>query len=360
MARRSGPPDRASQRPAGGLPGRLPAGPPPSGPPEVLESGGGGPLPPTPPHGRSGGGRRKGLVIGGVVGVLAIGGAAFGAYSWLSGTGAQPAEALPAETLGYLSVDLDPSGSQKIAALTTLRKFPAFKDEIGLDTDDDLREKIVEEALKDAPCDDLDYADDFEPWLGDRFAVAAIAQGGDETPAPVFVAQIKDAGKAEDGLEAIQECGGEESGDDLGGWSISGDWVVVAETDEIAEQVTDDAAEGSLADDADFQSWTGDGRRPGHHLGLRLARRGCGDRQAADRAGWARWRAGRRDPGRRRSAPTASSSTRSPSPRSSRPAWRASSTRRRPPEWPPTTAPSTRTPSTRRWPRCWRTSRAPA
>ena len=220
-------------------------------------------MPPVPPTQSGGRGRRRGLVIGGVVGVLALGGAAFGAYSWFSSTGAQPAEALPAGTLGYLSVDLDPSGSQKIEALKTLRKFPAFKDQVNLGTDDDLREKIVEEALKDAPCDGLDYADDIEPWLGDRFAVAAVSQGDDETPAPVFVAQVTDADQAEKGLQAIRECADPESSDDLGGWSVSGDWVVVAETEDIAQQVTDDADGGSLADDADFQKWTDAAGDPG-------------------------------------------------------------------------------------------------
>lgn len=243
-----------------------PSGVPVHGTPEVLEQGGGGPLPPSSTTGAgTGGGRRRALVAGGVVGVLALGGVAFGAWSWLSGTGDQPAEALPADTLGYLSVDLDPSGSQKIEALRTLRKFPAFKDEIGLDTDDDLRERIVEEALEDAPCDDLSYADDIEPWLGDRFAVAAVGQGEGEEPAPVLVLQVTDADAAETGFEAIRDCAaeGDEGGDDEGGWAVDGDWAVVAETDEIAQQVVDDAAEASLADDEDFGRWTEAAGDPG-------------------------------------------------------------------------------------------------
>ena len=165
-------------------------------------------------------------------------------------TGAQPAEALPADTLGYVSVDLDPSGGQKIEALRTLNKFPAFEDEVGIGTDDDIRQALFDEIEGELDCDGLDFEDDIEPWLGDRAAVAAVDTGGDE-PAPVFVLQVKDADRAEDGLEAIVDCAGEDAG-----WSIDGDWVVVAETDEIAETVTDDAAKGSLADDEDFQRWT--------------------------------------------------------------------------------------------------------
>ena len=71
------------------------------------------------------------------------------------------------------------------------------------------------------------------------------------SPAPVFVLQVKDADKAEDGLAAITDCAGEDAG-----WSIDGDWAVIAETDKIAETVTADAAKGSLADDEDFKKWT--------------------------------------------------------------------------------------------------------
>ena len=58
----------------------------------------------------------SGLIGGAIVGVLAFGTAAFAGYSWLTSTGPQPAEALPASTIGYVSLDLDPSGNQKIAA----------------------------------------------------------------------------------------------------------------------------------------------------------------------------------------------------------------------------------------------------
>lgn len=258
------PPGRPPGPPSGppsGPPFGPPSGPPPSGPgPEYLEQGGGAPMPR-----RSGSGRKKGLIAGGALvglGAVVVGG--FFAWGAFFGTGPQPAEALPAGTLGYVSVDLDPSGSQKIEALRTLRKFPAFRDEIGLDTDDDIREKIFDEAQSSEACEGLDYADDVEPWLGDRFAVAAVDLG-EETPTPVLVVQVKDAGQAEDGLQTLSECAGgdPEGGEDLGGWSIDGDWAVVAETDDIAQQVADDAAESPLSDDEDFTKWTGEAGDPG-------------------------------------------------------------------------------------------------
>ena len=226
--------------------------PPPPGATEFLDSGSGRPIDPTPSSG-SRGGSKKGLFIGGgVVGLAAVGVGAWAAVSFFA-TGAQPAEALPDSTLAYLSIDLDPSGGQKIEALRTLNKFPAFEDQVGIDTDDDIRKVLFDEIQGELDCDGLDYEDDVEPWLGSRAAVAAVDSGG-ETPDPVFVLQVKDAEAAEKGLETIKDCSGEEEG----GWAIDGDWVVIAQTDKIAEGVADDAAEASLADDEDFQRWVGE------------------------------------------------------------------------------------------------------
>jgi hypothetical protein len=192
-----------------------------------------------------------------VVGLAAVGVGAWAAYSFLS-TGPQPAEALPADTLAYASIDLDPSGGQKIEALRTLNKFPAFEDEVGIGTEDDVLEAIFEKIQEEASCESLDYADDVEPWLGERAAIAAVDLG-EESPDPVFVLQVKDADKADAGLDQIKECG---AGGDVG-WAISGDWAVVAESDDIADDVVAATEKGSLADDEDFQKWTGEAGDPG-------------------------------------------------------------------------------------------------
>ncbi|HYF72517.1 MAG TPA: DUF3352 domain-containing protein [Nocardioides sp.] len=218
--------------------------------PEYLESGSGRPI--TPPSGPSGGGRRAAWIVGGSVIVLAgIGAGAWAAWSFFAG-GPQPAEALPASTIAYASVDLDPSGAQKIEALRTLRKFPAFKDEIGLETDDDIRKWVFEEIQRESACEELDYADDVEPWLGDRMALAAV-DTGEDVPSPVFVLQITDAGKAEDGLAALRDCGG---GGDEGSFVIEGDWALVGETQEIVDEIAEDAADATLSDDDDYTRWT--------------------------------------------------------------------------------------------------------
>ncbi|MCY7395103.1 MAG: DUF3352 domain-containing protein [Nocardioides sp.] len=249
-----------SQPPYGSQPPSQPpfGSQPPQGPPapELLDAQGGTALGAPP---RSGSGGRKGLLIGGgVVARALVGGGAWAAMSFVS-TGAQPAEALPASTLGYVSVDLDPSGGQKIEALQTLNKFPKFQDSVGVDSDDDLRQRIFDLVQEDDTCTDLDFAQDVDPWLGNRAAVAAV-EDADGAPQPVVVIQVTDADAAEAGLEAIKACGADEdaaSGEDTG-WVVEGDWAVVAPTEELARSVSDDAAEAHLADDATYQKWTGE------------------------------------------------------------------------------------------------------
>ena len=248
----TGPPGPPPGPPSGATPP-----PPPEGAAEYLDSGSGRPVEPTTSG--KGGGLKKGLLVGGgVVGLAAVGVGAWAAVSFFS-TGPQPAEALPAGTLAYLAVDLDPSGGQKIEALQTLNKLPAFEDEVGIDTDDDIRKALFDRIEGEIDCAGLDYEDDIEPWLGERAAVAAVDAGGD-TPEPVFVLQVKDADAAEKGLEAIKDCADEGSGEgeDEGGWSIDGDWVVVAKSDKVAESVTEDAADASLAEDEDYTTWVGE------------------------------------------------------------------------------------------------------
>ena len=203
--------------------------------------------------------KKRLIAVGAIVaGGAVVAGGAWAATSFFS-TGAQPAEALPASTVAYVSVDLDPSGGQKIEAIKTLRKFPGFTDEVDLQTDDDLRERFFEEVTSSGECEGLDYDADVKPWLGSRAAMAVVDLGEDE-PTPVGVVQTTDSGKAEDGLAALVDaCGAGEGADgDVGGWVVDGDWIVVAETPEIAQKVVDAADGSTLAANASFEEWTGE------------------------------------------------------------------------------------------------------
>ncbi len=216
---------------------------------EYLEAGGGAPLPPEPTGRRSR--RTAWLVGGGVIGALAIGAGAWAALSFFQ-QGAQPAEALPASTIAYLSLDLDPSGSQKIDAFRTLDKFPAFKDKIGIHSADDVRRKIGEELIKSTGCN-LTFDADIDPWLGDRAAIAAVDLG-DPQPDPVLVVQAKDDAKADSGVHELLNCGDNPMADV--GYDVHNGWVVIAQSQDVADKAVAAADKATLADDATYQKWT--------------------------------------------------------------------------------------------------------
>jgi hypothetical protein len=225
------------------------------GTPEYLDSGSGGPLPPetTPTDGpeqpRSR--RTAWLVGGGAVALLAVGAGAWAAVSFFS-QGAQPAEALPSTTVAYASIDLDPSGSQKIDAFRTLNKFPAFKDKVGIHSVDDVRQKLGDELIKGLDCQGLTFSDDIDPWLGNRAAVAAVDVGKTD-PAAVSVVQVTDDGKAEDALTKLVACG-DPSGDIA--FDVHDGWAVFAQTRDVVDKVVAETDDASLADDETYQQWT--------------------------------------------------------------------------------------------------------
>ncbi|ANH39163.1 hypothetical protein I601_2747 [Nocardioides dokdonensis FR1436] len=192
-----------------------------------------------------------------MLGLGVVGGAAFGAYWYLS-EGAQAAEALPADSIGYVGLNLDPSGRQKLEALETLKKLPTIAAELDLDgpvEDIDVKQVVAEAVLADAPCE-IDYAEDVRPWLGDRFGAAAVPSG-DEPASMVLVVEVLDDEAAEEGVRDLLTCDGSDAGESAG-WVVEDGWLVLAETPEIARGVVDDTAEGSLAEDEDFRRWTGE------------------------------------------------------------------------------------------------------
>lgn len=219
------------------------------------------PGPASGPDGGRGRGRRTGVVVAAAAAtaVVLAGGGSFAAWQLMSGGGAQPADALPADTLGLVSLDLDPSGGQKLEALRTLRAFPSLRERDGLGDDDDLVGTLFEQLQREEDlCPDVDYARDLAPWVGQRFALAAVP--GAEEPEPVFVVQVDDPDAAAEGAEQLAACAAEEGGDagdgGEGGYAVGDDYLVAASSDEVARSVLDRAAEEPLSADDDFREWT--------------------------------------------------------------------------------------------------------
>ncbi len=118
--------------------------------------------------------RRTSLVAGvAAVAVLAAGGAGYAAFSALNGGGSQPEDVLPASTIAFVKVDLDPSAGQKLELYRLLQKFPDSAQLQGSDTD--FGGWLVRRLVGADPAGSaLSYATDVKPWLGKRFAVAAV------------------------------------------------------------------------------------------------------------------------------------------------------------------------------------------
>src|SRR5207248_8370672 len=121
---------------------------------------------------------------------------AYAAWSRLNGNGPQPAEVLPASTVAFAEVDLDPSVGQKLALYKLLQKFPSSSGLRPSDKDfGDWLVRRLSEGSSGADGSTLDFAKDVRPWLGKRFAVAAV-------PAPAGTGA---GGSAVDGVVVVQE-----------------------------------------------------------------------------------------------------------------------------------------------------------
>ncbi|WP_436702049.1 hypothetical protein [Nocardioides sp. BYT-33-1] len=203
------------------------------------------PSAPPPTSGR----RRRVAAVVGAIGVVAVIGAGGWAWQGWLAQGPQASEVLPADTLAYVGIDLDPPGGQKLAAYQALKRFPSLAKHLGLDSQDDLRGALVDRLADESGCD-LGY-DDVADWAGDRAALAVVPQEGKDVPAPVAVVQVGDREKARAGLEkAFADCG-----DDMG-FALGDGWAVLAGSDQVARQVVADGRRAHLGDDADFQELT--------------------------------------------------------------------------------------------------------
>jgi len=185
------------------------------------------------------------------LGVIGFGG--WAALSLMS-SGAAPAEVIPANAVGYVSLDLDPSAAQKIEAFKILNKFPAIKREIDLTDRDDLREFVFTKLQDGGHCESLDYEQDIKPWIGDRIALAGVpGTGAKDAATPVIALQVTDQKAAQTGIEAIAECA--KFGDDFG-FAFLGDYVLFSDSETHADALVASVDKASLADDAQFQEWT--------------------------------------------------------------------------------------------------------
>jgi hypothetical protein len=191
--------------------------------------------------------RGRWIAIGiGAVAVAALAAGAAFAVSALRGGGAQPEEFVPGNAIGFVKVDLDPSAGQKVGAIRFLRKFPEVREKFSEDRD--LRQSVFELLAENGAIKDVDYATEVEPWLGDRAGIGVLPPEQGSEPLPVVAIQVKDEGKARDGIAKLaQEGGGEPPG-----VVVRDGYAIVAETQAQADAASTAAAESSLSDNEGF------------------------------------------------------------------------------------------------------------
>ncbi|MBF8188300.1 DUF3352 domain-containing protein [Nonomuraea sp. K274] len=183
---------------------------------------------------------RKGWVIAAAaaVAVVVLGSGAVWAVGAIGGGGTQPDEVLPADSIAYARLDLDPAANQKVALFELARKFTVTKDSF---SGDDPRQALFDTINKESSVK-LDFAKDVDPWLGSRIGFAAVPSGKEEPDFAVAV-QVKDEEQAKAGIAKIM-------GKDKYGIAFRDDYALLSSTQELATKYAE--AEGSLAENAEF------------------------------------------------------------------------------------------------------------
>ncbi|WP_327591195.1 DUF3352 domain-containing protein [Nonomuraea sp. NBC_00507] len=183
---------------------------------------------------------RKGWLIAGAatLAVVLLGGGAVWAVGAIGGGGTQPNDVLPANSIAYARLDLDPAANQKLALFELARKFTVTKDSF---TGEDPRKALFDTINKDSDSK-IDFAKDVDPWLGSRIGFAAVPSGKQEPDFAVAV-QVKDQEQAKAGIAKLMDG-------DKYGISFRDDYALLTANQGLADKYAQ--AEGSLADNAEF------------------------------------------------------------------------------------------------------------
>jgi hypothetical protein len=127
--------------------------------------------------------------------VLAGGGVAAAAlrFGWLGTGGPRPADVMPAATLAYVQLDLDPSLAQKAQAWQFLRDLPEVKAAVASGQPDPKR-LLWDASRKVWDLGGHDFDTEVKPWLGNRIGFGVV--GRDDRQTWVTAVQVTDEAKA--------------------------------------------------------------------------------------------------------------------------------------------------------------------
>lgn len=187
--------------------------------------------------------RRRTWILGAAAAVLLVlfGGGGLAAYQVLNGGGVQPEQVVPAGTVAFFKIDLNPSASQKINTARLLHRLPKMG---GLTGSGDWRRQMFQALAEDGSLPPgLSYDRDIKPWLGERAAIAVVSSDG--VAQPLFVLQSSNDGKARSAFAKF----GKASGIDF----YRG-YAVIAETQAIADKAVADTKAASLGISPTFRA----------------------------------------------------------------------------------------------------------
>ncbi len=175
--------------------------------------------------------------------------------------GPQAAEGLPADAVLYAGMDLEPTASQKIDALRFLGHFPAFRDSAGItDENTDVRRVLVAKLIDSLRCSAIDYTQDVEPWLGQRFGFALMPPTPSEERPFAVAVQVGDEAAARKAIAVLESCVAGAQGSPAGqaaGVAFANGYLLLSQTRADAVRYAKAAREHSLADDAQFSADVG-------------------------------------------------------------------------------------------------------
>lgn len=204
-------------------------------------------LPEAPPTSRTGGRARQIGAVVATAGVLVLGAGAYAAYAWLNGGGPQPEQVLPASTVAFAKVDLDPAAGQKIAAYRLVKKFPSLsKHATG---EGDIKSALLADVFKGDNDFGWTYATDVKPWLGDRIAAAAVPdRTSDSGVDPVLALAYTDAGKMKAAMAKAA------AKDKEFGYVVRNHFVLISDSQAHADALVNADEAGTLADAVHFKA----------------------------------------------------------------------------------------------------------
>ncbi|MFC5831905.1 DUF3352 domain-containing protein [Nonomuraea insulae] len=179
------------------------------------------------------------IAIAAALAVVLLGGGAVWAVGSFGGGGTQPNDVLPANSIAYARLDLDPAANQKLALFQLARKFTVTKDSF---SGEDPRKALFDTINGQDSDSKLDFAKDVDPWLGSRIGFAAVPSGKEDPDYAVAI-QVKDQELAKAGLAKLMEG-------DKYGVAFREDYALLSSTQALADKYAQ--GEGSLSDNAEF------------------------------------------------------------------------------------------------------------